>query len=493
MYLNHPPPPKHTFTHSHSQWGGKLKYIEQRELYSSESDQQDNDAIMKFASTTSKYCTEDGTKPIIDSLKSTRMPESVLEPVLHGRSVAMNDFSELVKQMLSKNSNGTTSMQCEQTLPTASSELSPSSVAQCSFSAHSGSFTGSDVDTLSSHMSSAQISMLPQTNIPSPDTQPAMRLSTTPTLLDSGSVDNSPPQLMLVTDPVTQSHFTQQLQQESCSPILTVPNPLEQNGVLDSPLVYRSSIDSSPDSSTMMVIPHQQEFIPSPEQFLNFANPVEMCSPYNSTTSTDFSPHSSYPVDVDTMLHTASSTDSIPSATSVPFQNTNFIPQAPLNDFNPQIPESFNFSNNTTFPYQPPNAHSSLFISTSAGPSVPVPTTHDQAFDSSNLLTNSSDPLMHQLGAVGEMMGESNVDIMACLQDATANVDSVFSHSCPQNNFIPDSDCSAPLQDATLNTPAHLNVDFASCIVVNSQSSHFCSSSTFSSNSEVQDILQQFM
>ena len=394
------------------------------------------------------------------------MPESVLEPVLHGRSVAMNDFSELVKQMLESANQCDRAKTCKMqgkysqcpSVSTSDSELSPASTAPSSHSDTQVSSTTCTCTNQSSAHSPNALSGIPQTVCAT----------------ESSSAQN---------------HLSPQLhvQQESTSSVSSSPNQMEQNGVPESPLMSGSSIDSSPASSTMMVTPHQQEFIPtSPEQFLNFTNPVEMCSPYNSATSTDFSPPSSFPVDMDNMLHTASSTDSIPSATSVPFQTPNFIPQAPLNDFNPQIPASFEFSNTTSFIYQPPNAHSSLFNSTSAGPSVSVTTT--QAIDNSNLLTNSSDPLVHQLGTVGEMMDGSNVDIMACLQDATASVGSMFS-ACPQNNFIPDSNCSAFLRDTTLSTPAHFNVDLTSHMLVDSQTPLYSSSS----NPEVQDILQQFM
>ena len=424
-----------------------MKYIEQREFYRSTNDHSShNDDTIPIPMLTSAPST------VLDSLKSTRKPESVLEPVLHGRSVAMDNFSELVKVMLEsamqrdrakvrkKQRKESDDSQCSSaSISTSDSELSPASTAQFS--------------PISSTTSQSRSS--PH----SPTTLSAMQLN-------SSDGASCVPRTVCATEPSSAQNHLSSVQQESIS-----PNSMEQNGIPASPLVSGSSIDSSPTSSNMMVTPHRQEFIPtSPEQFLNFTNPVEMCSPYNSASN---SPPSSYSIDMDTMLHTSPSTDSIPSATSVPFQNPNFIPQPHLNDFNPQIPASFDFSSTTTSPYQPPTAHSSLFNSTSA---VSVPTT--QAFDSSNLL-NSSDPLMHQLGAVGEMMDESNPSIMACLQDATASVGSMFSQSCPQNNFIP-------------NTSAHLNSDFASNILVDSQTSSL-STFTCSSNPEVQDILQQFM
>ena len=448
-------------THIHRQWGGNPKYIEQRELYQSTKDQGSYKVIPKLASTSSKYHIEEGAKPIIDSLKSTRMPEPVLEPVLHRRPVAIDDFPELVKQMLENKNQCDRAKACRKqrkdnaqcsSVSTSDSELSPANTAQCSPISHSVAQVSSTIN-----QSGADLPIVPS----------AMQLNTP--VIDSGT---PVPPIVCAAEPTSvQSHLSPQLhvQQESTIPVSSLPNQMEQNRVPECPLMSGSSTDSSPDSST-------------------FTNPVEMCSPYNSATCTDLSPPSSYPVDMNTMLHTASSIDSIPSTTSVPFQNPNSIPQVPLNDFNPQVPANFDFSNNTTSPYQPCNAHTSLFNSVSVGPSVSMPIT--QAFDSSNLLTNSSDLLMHQLVAVGQIKDESSVDIMACLPDATASVDSMFSHSCPQNNFIPDSNCSAHLQDATLSTPAHLNADLTSHMLVDSQASNLYSSS---SNPEVQDILQQFM
>ena len=92
----------------HSQHdGGKLKLIEQNELYASNPDpdqdllnpHRDHDIISKL-SNKSTHCKEDGAKSVIDSLKGTKLPDSVLEPVLHARSVAMSKFPSDVKPVL---------------------------------------------------------------------------------------------------------------------------------------------------------------------------------------------------------------------------------------------------------------------------------------------------------------------------------------------------------------------------------------------------------
>ena len=132
----------YTYTHTHRQWGGNLKYIEQRELYQSASTHTknpslpDNVTAPPLVNTKCHPTYED--KPVIDSLKSTRMPELVLELVLHACSVAMDEF---VKQMctesvISKKStvqcsrdaacNKTQSPQCF-FVSSSDSELSPGS------------------------------------------------------------------------------------------------------------------------------------------------------------------------------------------------------------------------------------------------------------------------------------------------------------------------------------------------------------------------------
>ena len=145
----------HTHIDSCRQWGGKLKYIEQKELYVSETSKYTRHAVPKLAGTgLSKYHPEDGANTIIDSPKSTRMPESFLELMLHGRSVAMNDLSELVKQMNNSPGSGATSLLQHLQQPATSSKLSPPGIA---VSAHGGSPSRSSIDTLSCHASASSI------------------------------------------------------------------------------------------------------------------------------------------------------------------------------------------------------------------------------------------------------------------------------------------------------------------------------------------------
>ena len=282
----------------------------------------------------SKYRTEYRARPIVDSLKSTRIPESVLEPVLHGRSVATNDFSELVKQM-NNDSSSSTSVQYSHhkaAPPTANSNLSaPDTITTNTPSARS--------------VITAQSSRCPE--------------SSSSTTSISSQSSECVPKPLLVTEPVTIAQSQQVLPEESCHPILTVPNPVEGSEV-QSPLMSGSSIDYSLVSSAMTVSPAQQDFIPSLEQFLDFASPVEVyATPYDSATA-DFSASlSGHPADsniMHTVPQTVAGTDSIPFTASGPFQDLysqapNFIPQphSSIDSQNSQVSStSFNFSGNSS-------------------------------------------------------------------------------------------------------------------------------------------------
>ena len=258
------------------------------------------------------------------------MPESVLEPMLHGRSVAMNDLSKLMKQMNNSPSSGTTSLQQHSQQPATSSKLSPPGIA---VSAYAGSPSKSSIDTLSCH-ASASSTISDQSKSP----------------VDNSVGSECPPNALAAAEPVTiaQSQFSQQLLEESCHSILTVPNPMEQVGV-QSPMMSGSTStcsigSSSPASSAMMLSPAQQDFIPSPEQYLDFTHPVEISPlPYNSAT-TSTGPTCDY--SSDNIMHTVAEADSIIPSVPFPYSQTpNFIPQPPSNtDFSSPNFFGFQFS-----------------------------------------------------------------------------------------------------------------------------------------------------
>ena len=95
--------------------------------------------------------------------------------------------------------------------------------------------------------------------------------------------------------------------------------------------------------------------------------------------------------EINPMLHIISNSDSIPSiATSVPFHDPNFTPQAPL--LNPRIPSSFDFSNNDSTCQSFDNPHNLPFTGNSiSATSMPTVGTHVSNFDISNMLVNNDD------------------------------------------------------------------------------------------------------
>jgi hypothetical protein len=198
------------------------------------------------------------------------------------------------------------------------------------------------------------------------------------------------------------------------------------------------------------------------------------------------------------MLHTTciSSSDSIPSvAALVPFHNPNFTSQVPLGGFNPNIPSSFDFSNNFST-YQSSDSQSTPFTDNSTRfSSISMPPTGANAlsYDVSNMLVNSDDSLAQQLNITSEdsLMDESSLDTMTTpLPHPATGMDPAlfpFPHSFPQTNLASDSNFSSSLQDPMFCSSTHLNADLASQSLVDSL---YCSDSV---SPEVQDILQQFI
>ena len=94
---------------NHSQTGGTLKYVEQKELYASKRSSSDQSSLVRHK-TRSKAITSKpapsssskakGPEPIINSLKRTGLPESVIKPVLHSRSKSMSKHSTLIDLLL---------------------------------------------------------------------------------------------------------------------------------------------------------------------------------------------------------------------------------------------------------------------------------------------------------------------------------------------------------------------------------------------------------
>ena len=593
-----------------------MKYIEQNELYASNPDpdqdllnpHRDQDIASKLANK-STHCKEEGAKPIIDSLKGTKLPDSILEPVLHARSMALSKIPTDIKPILTmdkadefvaQRDKAFATMQRNNSMSSIASSpvssLSPASaigslgggaspaatsVSRGTSTSRNGSLSSTSVASPLSSVSSPPISPPTQlSGAPSPNTpasvrstdsplpigangqlvnggsnsMPQMRLASVPGMVTAPSPNtpasvqqmdtssplganghvnggiNGVPQTKLASVPTAQGHFIQ-LQRERLgekiahmgvqeyNQMFTAPtattNPVieDQNGIQSPPSVGSSlSSVSSPPSTTVMPTAQQQGFV-SGHFVGNGGSFSETPSPYNSAVSAVSSPPSVFSPDMggpDT-LHTAVSTDSIPSVGSVPFQNfhtLNFIPQAPpttSDSFNPQIPSNFNF-NSATSPY--PTTAANLQNSTSFVQNLDTFTPENQMFDSFNPLLNPSDSVMHQL--LSDMVvlnSDPNFNATASVPNSTAaNMNSNFTHSHPQapSNYFMPSNSHAPVPPQPPTSSVQGNNTFAmSCDIALTQLnvtnggrggvSHLLNDSqTTNSNPEVQDILQQF-
>ena len=514
--------------------GGNLKYVEQRELHQCREvcpHDNDNDDIISPPTSTSSSSNchpNHEAKSIIDTLKSTKIPESVLEPVLHGRSVAMNGFVEQMCTVTeSEISESTTVQSGRDTACKGQKTDSPQSVStSCACTSDSkelspvvSTTTCTAATTVESSPSSCCI--LTTVNHPPIATSATQQpiVSTSPvSVACSGTKELIPagpggvctmscmPEMVCASERSVKSHFSPQLhvhvhvqrkESAASSPMSNLlKNQVDQPGV-QSPIMSISSTDSSPTSSTVSAAPRQEEVIVNPEQFLNSISDCGApLAGFSQPPATMLC--SAYRPEIDPMLHTMSGSDSIPSvSTAIPFHNPNFTPQA--RDFNPRIPLSFNFSNNNSICQSFDNSQNTPFTDNSIS-AVPMPTagTHTSNFDISNMLANSDNSLTQQL-IISEdsLMDKTSLDTLTTsLPHPTASVDRIMvpiAHSYPQTNLASDSNLTASLQDPIFCSSTHLNADLASQVLVDSPTSSFHSPISCSSNAEVQDILQQFM
>ena len=637
------------FLHSqHS--GGKLKYVEQNELYASNPDpdqdllnpHRDQDIATKLANKSTHCKEEEGAKPIVDSLKGTKLPDSVLEPVFHARSMAMSNFPSDIKPVLSMDEADEFVAQRDKMFAdmmkrkdsassVASSPVSalspdsgtgslggasPAATSRGSVTSRNGSLSSSSVASPLSSVSSPPISPPTQSSAaPSPNT-PALaqamdnspivsangqysngqtRLASVPTsvaapspnaLASAQQADTPPllganghisggvngvPQTKLASVPSTaatnqQGQFTQ-LQRErpigggntdqkgvqeyfqmltAPSTTATTTNPVveDQNGVQSPPSVGSSlsSVSSPPGSTGMSATQQQQQqqgyVSDGPGQSIGNGSGSfsETPSPYNSAVSAVSSPPSVFSPPESNMgtgmLHSAVSTDSIPSVGSaLPFQNfhtPSLIPQPASvgNSFSTQIPSNFNFNGTTTSAYHPTSTTTStanLQNSTSFAANFDSFLPENQMFDNSNPLLSTNDPVMHQLlsdiVALSSDPSFNAVNSVPATNGTTAaNVNTTFTHTHPQapgnyyNPFAPpNNNLHAPAvipppppQSSQPNSSSQANNTFAmSCDIAltqlnvgdgggNGMSRLLADPQAANSNPEVQDILQQF-
>ena len=451
----------------HRQSRGDSNCIEQRKPSKSTSNPasscQASDTLSTPTSSSSKnHAAEGKPKPLVDSSKSTRTPESVLEPVLHGRSVAINDLSTLVKQVVPK---GTFPAQQDR-------EKYPSKLRDhCLSSSRSNSelSLGSKAEFLSSIRGGDLCKAAAPSAKSTTASDCGMSLNT---LLEIGSKS----------EPAFQDHISLEpqliVQHDSLSPASNIQNSVDKIGALD-PLISSSDINLSLASSIDMVAKSQEEIISNPEQLLNSIGDcgslLETSPSHNSTLSANFGSPNVCSTEIDPILHSTSGTNSVPSAPSVPFQNPNPSAQAPLDCFNLEIPSSFDFS----------SAMSSPFSSAS------VSTYHSQVsnslhiFDYRSMQQYSNDCVMHQL--LGDVStGVSDLDAEGPLPNPLP-----FPF-CSQTNFISESSFFTPLQGSTFYSPTDLNTHSGS----QTQDELQRNSNIYSPNPEwkvLQDIMQQFM
>ena len=439
-----------------------------------------------------------GAKPVIDSLKSTKMSESVLEPVLQARSVTMRKHSELIKLLVDDNSTnaahakipGCSSESKGTTASSASNSTllfttEPSTDVTCDSSTSQNRSVSWDTDSSRSPISLQAQAVSPLSYSSESQSPSTPQVSSSPT--NSGStVDND--SMLEIGWLASQNHFLQNLQVGPFDPPACYP--VDQNGV-------QGLVDSDPTSSPASLVPvispayspflsnaTEQGAAQSPSQFLDQASPISNDGSMISGTSSSndmavsdvSSPPTVFSPEMGTGSHTTVRDDSIPlSAFSIPFQNSqtsNFVPQA-LNDFNHQIPSSFNFSFTHSYSSNLRTSSNNI-IDNSALES-------QQIFDScSSLFLNPGDFITHRLSGGTPNGDTSNTgDAVVPVSESDSdnmNIDSTLSNPHPHASNIQDTRCA---QSRSPHDP----------LLIESQTN---SSNMCTSNSEIQDILQQF-
>ena len=481
--------------HALSQGGGRLKYIEQKEIYASTVDPSKQTSSSALANASLCCRTgQSGTNSIINSLKSTKMPESVLEPVLQARSETMRKHSELIKLLVDDNSTNATQAKMQghsnasigTTASKSTLSLTSESSSTCDSSTNQNSSVSPDTDnsrTPTSLQAQAVSPLSHSSESPSPN---VLQVNPSPT---SGSTVSSDVSVFQIGWLGSQNHLMQDLQMEPFDP--SAYYPVDQNGI-------QGLLESDPSSSASFVPatspvayspllsnPTLQGAV-SPGQFLNQASPISNYSSVISGTSSSndvavsdvSSPPTAFSPEMRFGSHTTVSDDSIPlSELPIPFQNSQipaFVPQAlTLNDFNHQIPSSFNVSyaqmSNCTF--------SDLDKSVLDA----------QTMNSSNsLFLNPSDLITRQPTVISG--------------DVTCPTPNGMDSKNTGDAVVPNPESEHDIMDVDSNSHLHANVTM-NCDTTNSAESQsrnhlldsqMNTSSMCSSSSEIQDILQQF-
>jgi hypothetical protein len=347
------------------QEGGKLNYIEQRELYQFTKDRGSsnnfsNDTVPAFAKTLPNCCpTEYEAKPLTDSLKSTQMAESV---VLHDHPSTPKDVPEPTnsKLMVAESVASKGAIQCDKRAQYQSVYSSDSRLSSISTSAQS-SPTALSI--------SSQITSENQSNILSPCALSSAVMQVDSTLFGEGGGPNQ-----------------------------RVPAPLMVSG------------------SGSYTLSHPSPQLYLQQGFTAESHPGHLCSSAIMISPVDFS------LSPAAILHTASGIDSIPfSATLTPFWNPNFIPQAPLSHFNPENPLSSDSSNTAiSSPYQV--LDTPIFPGNSISGSMPGTAHNVNSLGS----IRANDCPMQQPAVGATTMYNSSLSMLASVTDPATSVDSVY-------------------------------------------------------------------
>ena len=432
----------HTQLHSHSQGRNKLKCIEHKAQTDDEKQSPGPDQHHSN-NTSSLISTSAISTP---SLPSTTTSSDELFPTSQS-TVVQAHGSPSMYSTNSVSSPSTTSPLSASSVPTSSPSHSPlPPQPQSSNPSPNSSSSALCIDTsTSTSPGGSSLLDIPQTTMSWISSQTQLHAQQQPALIDITEV---PVEGVLLYNPEIRNgaqgppsvqNRVQSSQSGGQGP------PSVQNGVQSPPSVDESIFSmSSADSGVLL--PAQRNFSSG-----GSLSP-DSCSPYNSPFSTVSTlPSSVWSPEMGTNLHTAVSTDSIPSiSSSVPFQNSpqtsDFIPQAPpISDtFNPQIPSDFNFSSNAS-------DYPQAFDNFNFVPGLDFSMLEPQQFNtSSNHQVQPDDSMLqHLLGEIIALNDESdfNAAVHACPMpgNGTVTVDT---------NFIPHSK-TVPASNSNSSAPFH--------------------------------------
>ena len=427
--------------HLHRQWRDKYQVSHSSEL---DADQDSYNVTPNFAKNSKCYeRKEAAAEPVLTGAK---LLKSVLEPVQHGCSQIMSDFSEVRKQVICDKdvsaSEVTNSSVAVSTHSYASDNLFSTRVAHCSSSGHIVSL----VSTTTCPLSSTSSLLCPQTEL--------CDSSSTSTVLQLGSLPAS--------DSLSQTVFTsgaiasiiQQVDSEE-SFDLTVMN---QDG-FQSPNMPYSSTSSSPACHHVISIA-QQDFNPDSSYYGSLSVDTDL-SPLCST----FSPR---------MERAPLTVANVPSITSISVPNSQTSCLVPCSfpvDFDSYVPSSINFSRASFLP----NCKTFNF-STSLDGCISETRLHDGSVDPNGSV------MQQMFDEASKYPNITGVDL-SLPGDSSMFTDSILSLSHHRGNFPQNSE---PATSAS----AQRSPNFVSRLLFESQAIYLCASNN--SSPKIKNVFQKF-